>query len=101
MRLLSFWERLRGKPREGFPLLLRVRDRAGKPCRRLRIEGEWLPSGRRLRCQPLVADGLCLLPWASGAERLRATVSSDDGTGEISVERARRHPHPVLELELR
>ena len=101
MRLLSFWERLRGKPAQGFPVLLRVRDAAGRPCRRLRIDGEWLPSRRRLECQPLVADGLCLLPWAIGAERLDAIVSGEGGSSEISIERARRHPHPVLELRLR
>lgn len=100
MLLSALWERFRGRRAGGFPLVLRVMDARGKPCRRVRIDGTWLPSGRSFSATPMVADGLCLVPWAFGAARLEATVTTEAGSGALSARRALRAPHPALELRL-
>jgi hypothetical protein len=82
------------------PVVIRVRDRRGKPCSSVRIEGLWLPSGRSFTANPMVADGLCMLPWAGGERRLEMVVVSGGAQAKIAFDRRHRDPHRAHELRL-
>jgi hypothetical protein len=98
--LSRWWDRLLGRDKEGFPILIRVMDARGKPCSEVRIEGVWLPSGRRVNVQPFVADGLCLLPWSAADRSLRAVISSGRGAAELVVEAQRRNPYRTHDVRV-
>jgi hypothetical protein len=99
MALGEFWLRL-FRPPPAVPFALRVADARGRPVRELQLEGHWLPSGRPFRAAPIVADGLCVIPWSGSDRTLRVVVRSGRERGELVVKRDRAEPHRALGLRL-
>jgi hypothetical protein len=97
--LLSILRRWRRRE-AAFPVLMRVSDARGKPCSAVRIDGVWRPSGHRFSVTPMVADGLCLLPWRGEERRLEATVVAGERRCELALERDRREPHRAHDVRL-
>jgi hypothetical protein len=83
-----------------FPVLVRVSDARGRPCSAIRIEGIWQPSGRRFSVMPIVADGLCLLPWRGSERRLEAKVIVGDKSCALALDRDRREPHRAHDVRV-
>jgi hypothetical protein len=99
--LLSFLrDRLWNRQLGSHPVLIRVRDPRGRPCSSVRIEGVWLPSGRSFTTTPIVADGLCVLPWAGRERRLEAVLLSEGARAEIALDRDQREPHRAHDVRL-
>ncbi|MCA9595310.1 MAG: hypothetical protein KC776_18455 [Myxococcales bacterium] len=89
------------RPAPALPFALRVSDAHGRPVKRVDLEGQWLPSGRPFRATPIVADGLCVIPWSGDDRVLQVQVRSGAGSGELTVERDREEPHRALGVRLR
>jgi len=98
---MGFFDKLRslgGPRRTPPPVLIRVRAADGSVPDTVTIEMTWRPSRERDRKTAWTAQGLCIVPWRTGASeveivlragggvaRMRAAVSDYDGAAEPLV----------------
>lgn len=81
---MGFLTRLFSPREPARPILLRVVGMAGPPAM-VEVETTWLPAGRVVRRSLVTAQGLCLLPWAADASRVRLSVRADGEEGRVDL----------------
>ncbi len=81
---MTLWSRLFGGSAPTHPILLRVRSARGAP-QTVEVEATWLPKGSRTQRSVVTAEGLCLVPWASGSQRVALALRADGASASVEL----------------
>lgn len=66
------------------PVVVRARTGAVPPSE-VEVDAVWYPSGFRRVYSAKFAQGLCMLPWIGGSDRVAMTVRASGVTGALEV----------------
>lgn len=83
---MGLFDRLRrfGAPRRTPPpVLIRVRAADGSVPDTVTIETTWSPSRERDRKTAWTAQGLCIVPWRTGAEAVEIVLRAAGGVARV------------------